>query len=1381
MRSILITLIMMGVCGFVLGVTHPVLPYEGGTQSQIIAALGSWYNEPIGNLRALVSDNGTLDINNVNMRDACYLFAKLYYVTGTYTYADKSAQLLAEFGSHIPNWLCHQVNGTSTPQSGPGFYKGWDAVGLWGRRPWDPDFDPWIYLDLYTGSTGIEYGGLPLVKAYDLIYNSNAMQTNGDLASITSMLRSHGTIFLDEFGIDSFTNCDGYAIKGILKLAYVIEEPEWVHECVWWMKALYKTNFYADGWWHEGSCSYHEQTHYHMKDAAANLLQGYSDPLGFISTYDGTRYDNLDIMSQMQRQFDRVDSIYYDFMQPLPTDPYYDMAQVIGDTSVPQRYAHMKYNKMTEAKSVLFGCMGHAILGTGKTSNPNYINDLTQATLHYGGMHGHEHYDGLHLTLFAKGKEIMSETMYRPLDGDPNSTRDWHTKTAGHNTVVVNSYDQPWRLDSYTLKRVKEPADDVPGIPDWRYRWLGQGDNMNDGKLKMFATDFNNVQVIEVDAQRAYGKRIGGTLMPRYRRMIALVKIDDHNSYVVDIFRVKGGSTHDYMLHSCLDYPHNVQIFNSDGSTMTLNKYSVDPIHTYIRNTYYNNGYGGWSAVFTLDNGSAALKTFVPPMDSTGLNTYVIKGIAPAMRRIGDAPFLIVRRCNFTGTPVSTFVAVHHPYTPSGGPLVTNVQSVSLNTTDANAVGLRVTLSGGRTDTIINTISDSYAQIQTSDGTVTLQGHFAHVSQNGGTAEKWAYMAESKYLNVSGKILMAQGSYQGTITDTYRREAGDSLDAFVTDTVLPTDGSLNNKYLIVDEGGVSVQTFRISSIGRIGSQTIIYSPDEPGITISPGLVKQEYYPCWGISGAATFKICDSAYTNLIGVRNANTGLKYSMIQPAIDAAVSGNTIEVSDGVFYENIDFLGKNLILKSLDPNDSNKVENTIISGYTSAPTVTLDGGEDSNCIINGLTIVNGTGSGILCSNSSPIIKNCAIANNDGNGISLINSTSKIKNCLIAGNIKDGIEKQGSGGVEITNCTIAENILYGVHYPAGSVSGDKIINSIVWNNNQGLAQITSSPLVQYSNVQGGFSGLGNIIADPCFASLGQWARCWDKIINLGTINVGSGINLITTVGDGDTEALTIVAHECRRTVDKNSDYYMYFDINDKVVYQGSEKDWYIQIDYYDSNGGSIGLEYDSDDGNDVPSRYKSGGTVTIGNTNKWKSYTFHVTDAYFGNRQNGGADFRIAKYSGGWLYLDCVYVRNYNTVPFDDTWVSGNYHLKSTGGRWDAANGRWVSDSVTSLCIDAGNPGYSPGLEPSGPNNVRINMGNYGGSTRASKTPAGFRPLSDMTNDGRVDLKDVDAFCDYWLDSGSDLPADLNRNAVVNFADFAIIADQWYAEAIWY
>jgi len=70
-----------------------------------------------------------------------------------------------------------------------------------------------------------------------------------------------------------------------------------------------------------------------------------------------------------------------------------------------------------------------------------------------------------------------------------------------------------------------------------------------------------------------------------------------------------------------------------------------------------------------------------------------------------------------------------------------------------------------------------------------------------------------------------------------------------------------------------------------------------------------------------------------------------------------------------------------------------------------------------------------------------------------------------------------------------------------------------------------------------------------------------------------------------------------------------------------------------------------------------------------------------------------------------------------DALWVPGDYHLKSRGGRWNAETQMWISDMVTSPCIDAGNRFDAVGWEPI-PNNNLINMGAYGGTVEASKSP---------------------------------------------------------------
>ena len=76
---------------------------------------------------------------------------------------------------------------------------------------------------------------------------------------------------------------------------------------------------------------------------------------------------------------------------------------------------------------------------------------------------------------------------------------------------------------------------------------------------------------------------------------------------------------------------------------------------------------------------------------------------------------------------------------------------------------------------------------------------------------------------------------------------------------------------------------------------------------------------------------------------------------------------------------------------------------------------------------------------------------------------------------------------------------------------------------------------------------------------------------------------------------------------------------------------------------------------------------------------------------------------------------------------TSGDYHLKSQGLRWDpdaTTDSHWVCDTVTSPCIDGGDPSTDLGAErlrlPCGADvqsqvNWRINLGFYGGTEQAS------------------------------------------------------------------
>jgi len=213
------------------------------------------------------------------------------------------------------------------------------------------------------------------------------------------------------------------------------------------------------------------------------------------------------------------------------------------------------------------------------------------------------------------------------------------------------------------------------------------------------------------------------------------------------------------------------------------------------------------------------------------------------------------------------------------------------------------------------------------------------------------------------------------------------------------------------------------------------------------------------------------------VENINTGEKYDYVQPAIDNATSGDQIVISKGIYYENINFKGKKLTLRSSVPCDSAIAADTIIKGGSNV--VTFSSGEDANCVLAGLTIAGGN-KGIYCSGSAPTITRCVVTENTAQGIYAYTSAPKLTNCIIATNEGAGVAVDSGSGLAVINCTIVGNRGSGITV---NMCSPKVVNSIVWNNSP--KQITGtrgSPVVTYSDVQGGWPNTGNINIDPCFA-----------------------------------------------------------------------------------------------------------------------------------------------------------------------------------------------------------------------------------------------------------------------------------------------------------
>lgn len=129
---------------------------------------------------------------------------------------------------------------------------------------------------------------------------------------------------------------------------------------------------------------------------------------------------------------------------------------------------------------------------------------------------------------------------------------------------------------------------------------------------------------------------------------------------------------------------------------------------------------------------------------------------------------------------------------------------------------------------------------------------------------------------------------------------------------------------------------------------------------------------------------------------------------------------------------------------------------------------------------------------------------------------------------------------------------------------------------------------------------------------------------------------------DGNTQITAIGGRPARVNLDDNDDKHFYFAIDNTAAINGSHPQADISFDYYDTGSGQLILQYDSSDPDGLPyPQYKEAGRVDLTDTNQWKTATFSVTDAYFGDRQNADTDFRILKVAG-YFYIDTVTVSLY-------------------------------------------------------------------------------------------------------------------------------------------
>ena len=428
-----------------------------------------------------------------------------------------------------------------------------------------------------------------------------------------------------------------------------------------------------------------------------------------------------------------------------------------------------------------FNSGGH---GMAVLQAPQRGEDCRALSMYYGRMYGHGHYDRLNYLLWVDDIVLVPDMGYPLYTGQWPKRWGWVNHIISHNTCMVN--DTNPSSESFS------------------------------GKTRLFA-DAGPLRVVDVDGGDIYEG------VTTYRRAMTMVDVDEANSYILDVFWVRGGANHRLIQNG------GGPAVTTEGLELTVQPTGTlagpdveygEPYDGDLNSRYTGTGFSflenvsraGASHQFHVDWRIVDPRRERPDDWERHLRVHNLTEVDEVVLADGIPP-------RFAGNPErlryllrsrlgddreSQFISVIEPYRSE--PIIESVRALDV-VTDAEGfvAAVEVTLVDGRRDLLIVSEEEATA----SAGGVTMDGRVALTRFDGDEVELRA-LIEGERLEVDGEALeLPSAALRGTL------EGWDDSDPARVlvhlDGVELTD-EVEGRYIIFDNSERSDASYRIAEV-----------------------------------------------------------------------------------------------------------------------------------------------------------------------------------------------------------------------------------------------------------------------------------------------------------------------------------------------------------------------------------------------------------------------------------------------------------------------------------------------------------------------------------------------------------------------------------------